>query len=47
MAAGGQLRGLSAQAQHDTYTLPLIEDMLQKLSRRRIFPVTDLKQDCH
>ena len=32
-------RGLNAQTQHDSYTLPLIEDMLQKQHRRRIFTV--------
>ena len=36
-------RGLNAQTQHDSYTLPLIEDMLQKQHRRRIFTVIDLK----
>ena len=36
-------RGLTAQTQHDSYTLPLIEDMLQKLFRRSIFTVIDLK----
>ena len=34
---------LNAQTQHDSYTLPLIEDMLQKQQRRRIFTVIDLK----
>ena len=36
-------RGLNAQMQHDSYTLPLIEDMLQKQFQRRIFKVIDLK----
>ena len=36
-------RVLNAQTQHDSYTLPLIEDMLQKQHRRRIFTVIDLK----
>ena len=40
-------RGLNAQRQHDSYTLPLIEDMLQKQHRRRIFTVIDLKHDYH
>ena len=40
-------RGLSAQTQHDSYTLPLIEDMLQKKFRRRIFTVIDLKHGHH
>ena len=40
-------RGLNAQTQHDSYTLPLIEDMLQKQNRRRIFTVIDLKHGYH
>ena len=40
-------RGLNAPTQHDSYTLPLIEDMLQKQHRRRIFTVIDLKQGYH
>ena len=40
-------RGLNAQMQHDSYTLPLIEDMLQKQHRRRIFTVIDLKHGYH
>ena len=40
-------RGLNAQTQHDSYTLPLIEDMLQKQFRRRIFTVIDLKHGYH
>ena len=40
-------RGLNAQTQHDSYTLPLIEDMLQKQYRRRIFGVIDLKHGYH
>ena len=34
-------RGLNAQTQHDSYTLPLIEDMLQKQFRWRIFTVIE------
>ena len=30
-------RGLNARTQHDSYKLPLTEDMLQKQHRRRIF----------
>ena len=30
-------RGLNAQTQHNSYTMPLIEDMLQKQHRRRIY----------
>ena len=40
-------RGPNAQTQHDSYTLPLIEDMLQKQHRRRIFTVIDLKHGYH
>ena len=40
-------RGLNAQTQHDSYTLPLIEDMLQELFRRRIFTLIDLKHGYH
>ena len=40
-------RGLNAQTQHDSYTLPLIEDMLQKQHRQRIFTVMDLKHGYH
>ena len=40
-------RGLNAQTQHDSYTLPLIEDMLQKKFRRRICMVIDLKHGFH
>ena len=40
-------RGLNAQTQHDSYTLPLIEDMLQKQDRRRIFTVIDLTHGYH
>ena len=40
-------RGLNAQTQHDSYTLPLIDNMLQKLHRRRIFTVIDLKHGYH
>ena len=40
-------RGLNAQPQHDSYMLPLIEDMLQKPFPRRIFTVIDLKHGYH
>ena len=39
--------GLNDQTQHDSYTLPLIEDMLQKQHRRRILAVIDLKHGYH
>ena len=38
---------LNAQTPHNSYTLPLIEDMLQKQFRRRILPVIDLKHGYH
>ena len=40
-------RGLNAQTQHDSYMLPLIEDMLQEQFRQRIFTVIDLKHGYH
>ena len=40
-------RGLNAQTQQDTYPLPLIRDVLQKLFRRRIFTVNDPKHGYH
>ena len=42
-----EYHALNAQTQHDSYTLPLIEDMLQKQHRRRIFMVIDLKHGYH
>ena len=33
--------------QHDSYTLPLIGDMVQKQFRRRTFTVIDLKHGYH
>ena len=40
-------RGLNAKRQHDSYMLPLIEHMLQKQFRRRIFTVIDFKHGYH
>ena len=40
-------RGLNVQTPHDSYTLPLIEDMLQKQFQRRICMVIDLKHGYH
>ena len=40
-------RGLSAQMQHDRYTLPLIEDIVQKPFRRRVFTLIYLKRGFH
>ena len=39
--------GLNAQTQHDSHTLPFIDDMLQKQFRPRIFTVIDLKHGYH
>ena len=39
--------GLNAQTQHDSHTLPLIEDMLHKQFRRRVFTVIDLTLGYH
>ena len=36
-------RGLNVRAEHNSYILPLIKDMLQKGLRRRIFKMIDLK----
>ena len=40
-------RGLNTQTQHDSYMLPLIEDMLQKQHRRGILTVIDLRHGYH
>ena len=40
-------RGLVAQKQHQSYTLPLIEDMLQKQIRQRILMMINLKHAYH
>ena len=37
-------RGLNEQTEHDSYSLPLIESILQKQRRKCIFTVLDLKQ---
>ena len=42
-----EYRGVNAETQHDSHTLPLIEDMLQKHFRRRIVAVIDLKYGYH
>ena len=34
--------GVNAQTQHDSYTMSLIEDILQEQFRRRFFTVMDL-----
>ena len=39
--------GLKAQTQHDSYALPLIEDMLQNQFWRRIFTVINLQHRYH
>ena len=40
-------RGLNEQTKHDSYSLPLIDTILQKQQKKRIFTVLDLKQGCH
>ena len=39
-------RGLNGKAQHDSYTLPLSDNILQRQSLQRILTVIGLK-DCH
>ena len=40
-------RGLNAQTEHDSYSLPLIDTILQKQKKKRIFTVLDLKKGYH
>ena len=40
-------RGLNEQTEHDSYSLPLIDTMLQKQQKKRIFRVLDLKRGYH
>ena len=40
-------RGLNEQAEHDSYSLPLIDTILQKQQKKRIFSVLDLKHGYH
>ena len=40
-------RGLNEQTEHDSYSLPLIDTILQKQQKRRIFTVLDLKHGYH
>ena len=40
-------RGLNDQTKHDSYSLPLIDTILQKQQKRRIFTVLDLKHGYH
>ena len=40
-------RGMNAVTLHDAYELPLISDMLQKQSTKRMFGVLDMKKGCH
>ena len=40
-------RRLNEQTEHDLYSLPLIETILQKRARKRIFTVLDLKNGYH
>ena len=40
-------RGLNEQTEHDSYSLPLINTILQKQQKKRIFTVLDLKRGYH
>ena len=40
-------RGLNEQTEHDSYSLPLIDPILQKQQKKRIFTVLDLKHGYH
>ena len=40
-------RGLNEQTEHDSYSLPLIDSILQKQRKKRIFTVLDLKHGYH
>ena len=40
-------RGLNEQTEHDSYSLPLIDTILQNQAQKRIFMVLDLKQGYH
>ena len=40
-------RGLNEQTEHDSYPLPLINTILQKQQKKRIFTVLDLKHGYH
>ena len=40
-------RGLNQQTEHDSYSLPLIDSILQKQQKKRIFTVLDLKHGYH
>ena len=40
-------RGLNEQTEHDSYSLPLIDTILQKQQKKRIFTVLDLKHGYH
>ena len=40
-------RGLNEQPEHDSYSLPLIDTILQKQQKKRIFTVLDLKHGYH
>ena len=40
-------RGLNEQTEHDSYSLPLMDTILQKEQKKRIFTVLDLKHGYH
>ena len=43
----GDYRGLNEQTEHNSYSLPLIDTILQKQKKKRIFTVLDLKHGYH
>ena len=40
-------RGLNKQTEHDSYSLPLINSILQKEQKKRIFRVLELEHGYH
>ena len=42
-----EYRGLNEQTEHDSYSLPLIDCILEKQQKKRIFAVLDLKDGYH
>ena len=47
MEVGGCYGGLNKQTEHQSYSLPLINTILQKQEKKRIFTVLDLKHGYH
>ena len=40
-------RGVKEKIEHDSYSVPLIDSILQKQQEKRIFTVLDLKHGYH